>query len=292
MKSMTGYGLGKSQSPVSQIEVSLRTVNGRFLETRFHLPREFIPFESDLKKILEKYFSRGTMDIFVSRRTKPTAKSGAVQLNLEIAKSYHQSMKKLAKALGMKDQFHVEIIARLPEVIKLEEGHDVSPSEKKALLTAAEAACKACFEERKREGKSVKQDLEKVLTSLEKEISDIQSVREEANKNLLERFESRVKAKLTTVEFDSARLSQEIVIQLEKSDINEELARLKEHLRNYRELLKGDEAQGKKLDFYTQELLREVNTIGSKSSVARLTQIVVEAKTLIERLREQVQNVE
>ena len=91
---------------------------------------------------------------------------------------------------------------------------------------------------------------------------------------------------------DSARLSQEVVIQLEKSDINEELARLKEHIKNYRHLFSATGAQGKKLDFYTQELLREVNTIGSKSSVSKLTQIVVQAKTLIERLREQVQNIE
>ena len=169
MKSMTGYGTGKSQSALSQIEVSVRSVNGRFLETRFHLPREFVGLESDLKKVIAKHFDRGTLDIFVSRK---------------------------------------------------------------------------------------------------------------------------IKAKLSGVEIDSARISQEVVIQLEKSDINEEISRLKEHTKNYRHLLSEAGAQGKKLDFYTQELLREVNTIGSKSSVSKLTQIVVQAKTLIERLREQIQNVE
>jgi uncharacterized protein (TIGR00255 family) len=108
----------------------------------------------------------------------------------------------------------------------------------------------------------------------------------------ISRFEQKIKARLSGVDVDPNRLSQEVVMQVERSDINEEVSRLNEHIRNYKGLLAHNGAIGKKLDFYTQELLREVNTIGSKSSVSKLTQIVVQAKTLIERLREQVQNVE
>lgn len=292
MKSMTGYGLGKSQSTQTQIEVSLRTVNGRFLETRFHLPREFIAFESELKKKIEKYFERGTMDIFVSRKTRAAGGGTKVVVNRELAKQYKQAYAALAKDLGIQASVHLEAIARLPDVMKIEEASDVSGAEKKALFEAFEKACKACVSERLREGKSLKKNLSDNLGILEKEIDEIQTVREEVNQGLLHRFEQKIKTKLTGVEVDSTRLSQEVVIQLEKSDINEELIRLKEHIRNYRHLLSENQAQGKKLDFYTQELLREVNTIGSKSSVSKLTQIVVQAKTLIERLREQVQNVE
>jgi uncharacterized protein (TIGR00255 family) len=292
MKSMTGYGLGRSQSTASSIEVSLRTVNGRFLETRFHLPREFIPFEADLKKIMAKHFVRGTVDVFVSRKIKPGVLGSQITVNKELAKKYADAYKTLAKELKIKTQFHVETIARLPEVIKMEEAADVSGVEKKALLQAFEKACNACEEERKREGKSLRKDLEILLEQLEREVDEIQKVREEVNQNLLQRFEQRIKSRLTGLEIDSARLSQEVVIQIEKADINEELTRLKEHIQNYRQLFQLTEAQGKKLDFYTQELLREVNTIGSKSSVSQLTQSVVQAKTFIERLREQVQNVE
>ncbi len=292
MKSMTGYGLGKVQSNISTIEVSLRAVNGRFLETRFHLPREFIPFESDLKKILQKYFERGTLDIFINRRVKAGALGSQLTVNKELAKKYFDAYKTIAKELKIKPQFHVESIARLPDVIKMEEAAEVSTTEKKALVQALDKACKACDLERKREGKSLRRDLESLLDLLEKEVTGIQSVREEVNQNLLQRFEQKIKSRLTGVEFDSARLSQEVVIQLEKADINEELNRLKEHIKNYRQLFQQTEPQGKKLDFYTQELLREVNTIGSKSSVSQLTQSVVQAKTFIERLREQVQNVE
>src|SRR5690606_20882053 len=127
---------------------------------------------------------------------------------------------------------------------------------------------------------------------LEKQVKVISQMRESANAQLQERYETKVKARMKGTEIDPARLAQEIVIQLERADINEELSRLQEHIKNYRQLIQSKDAEGKKLDFYTQELLREVNTIGSKSQVAKITSAVVEAKTLIERLREQVQNVQ
>lgn len=292
MKSMTGYGLGKAQSPSSSIEVSLRSVNGRFFEPRLHLPREFYSFEGDLKKMLGQYFQRGTIDVFISRKVKPGKMTQKIIVNKALAKEYFQAYKLLSSELKLRSQLHLESIARLPEVIKIEDSYEIPASEKKALLQAFEKACKACEQERKREGKSLRDDMEAALDKLGKEIEEIHEVREEANKMLLSRFEQKIKSRLTGLEIDSSRLSQEVVIQLEKSDINEELTRLKEHIKNYRSLFSSTEPQGKKLDFYTQELLREVNTIGSKSSLSKLTQIVVQAKTQIERLREQVQNIE
>ncbi|PIS11012.1 MAG: YicC family protein [Bdellovibrio sp. CG10_big_fil_rev_8_21_14_0_10_47_8] len=292
MKSMTGFGQGKAQAASTQIEVSVRAVNGRFLETRFHLPREYVGMESDLKKQISKYFQRGTLDIFVSRRVRGAASPANLVVNKELAKKYHSAYKALAKELKLSPQLHVEIIARLPDVIKTEDSGEVTDKEKKTLVQVMEKACKACDAEREREGRFLCKDLDGVIGELEKEVNEILSLREEVNKTLLARFEQKIKTRLAGVEVDSARISQEVVIQLEKSDINEEVTRLREHIKNYGDLLHRGQAQGKKLDFYTQELLREVNTIGSKSSVSKLTQSVVQAKTLIERLREQVQNVE
>ena len=289
---MTGFGGAQAQSPKSQIEVSLRAVNGRFLETRFHLPREFHPFESDLKKILSKYILRGTLDIFVSRRVKNTAGQMQVVVNEDLARQYHDAAKSLAKQLKLTAATHVESLLRLPEVLKVETEVTVSAGEKKALLQAFEGACKACDQERKREGKSLVADMEKLLTGLDTQVRQIQEVREEANAGLMQKFEQKIKSRMAGLEVDSTRLSQEVVLQIDRTDINEEVTRLREHLKNYRKLLESHEPQGKKLDFYTQELLREVNTIGSKSSLSKLTQIVVDAKTNIERIREQVQNIE
>jgi uncharacterized protein (TIGR00255 family) len=292
MKSMTGYGTFRVQGKDVTVEVSIRSVNGRFLEPRFHLPREFVAFESDLKKTLGQHLLRGTIDVFISRRVKATASKAQLTVNEGLAKKYLTAYRTLSKELGLPLQVHLEAMARLPEVIKLEETYELFSGEETLLKKSFLEACKNCDKERVREGKALRKDLEKLLTSLDKQIRIITGLREEANVQLQERFETKIKGRLRGSEMDPARLSQEIVIQLEKADINEELSRLTEHIKNYRQLVSSQQAEGKKLDFYTQELLREVNTIGSKSQVAKITQAVVEAKTLIERLREQVQNVQ
>ncbi len=292
MRSMTGYGTAKVQSKNVSIEVSIRTVNGRFLETRFHLPREFVSMEAELKKLLSSQISRGTVDVFVSRKVKTEASRTDVKVNAELAKKYAKAYKVLAKDLSISYNPHLEAFARLPDVLKLDESHELFTEEDKLLRKVFSEACSFCDKERMREGKSLQKDLSKLLVGLEKQIKVISQLREEANLQLQERYETKIKARMKGNELDMTRLTQEIVIQLERADINEELSRLQEHIKNYRQLIMSKEAEGKKLDFYTQELLREVNTIGSKSQVAKITSAVVEAKTLIERLREQVQNVQ
>ncbi len=292
MKSMTGYGNARVQSKDVTVEVSIRSVNGRFLETRFHLPREFVAFEADLKKVLGASLLRGTVDVFVSRRVKNAGGKSKMTVNDALAKKYLAAYKHLSKELGVPFTVHLEAMARLPEIIKIEDSYELFVGEEKILKKAFTEACKNCDKERIREGKALRKDLEGLLVSLEKQVKTITSLREEANAQLQDKFEQKIRARLKGNEIDPTRLSQEIVIQLEKADINEELSRLSEHIKNYRQLVANQSAEGKKLDFYTQELLREVNTIGSKSQVAKITQAVVEAKTLIERLREQVQNVQ
>lgn len=292
MKSMTGFGTNRAQSADVTLEISVRSVNGRFLEPRFHLPREYMTFESELRKLLSDRLKRGTVDVFITRRVRSSGSKATLQVNRELARRYVQGYRALAKDLKLKEDLHLEVIARLPEVMKLEESSETDSKEKALVLKSFKAAVDACQTERQREGKALQRELEKMLSSLEKQVQGILALREDANRQLQEKFETRLAGRLKGGELDPQRLSQEIVLQLDKSDINEELQRLGEHIKNYRQILVSREAEGKKLDFYTQELLREVNTIGSKSQVARITQSVVEAKTIIERLREQVQNVE
>lgn len=292
MKSMTGYGTAKGQSKDLSIEVSIRSVNGRFLETRFHLPREYVALESELKRTLGGYLQRGTVDVYISRRLRSTSSKSQIHINDALAKKYFTAYKHLSKELGLPFNVHLESLARLPEVVKVEESYDLIGGEDKLLKKVFLAACKNCDKERTREGSALRKDLGGLLVALEKQVKTISNLRGEANAQLQEKFEQKIKARLKGNDIDPNRLSQEIVIQLERADINEELSRLAEHIKNYRQLVSSNSTEGKKLDFYTQELLREVNTIGSKSQVAKITQAVVEAKTLIERLREQVQNVQ
>jgi uncharacterized protein (TIGR00255 family) len=292
MQSMTGFGVGKSQSESYSFEVTIRAVNGRFLETRFHIPRELISLEADFKKVLGEYLKRGTVDIFVVKRQKSHGGSHRVHLNLDLAGEYKKGIDQLAKKLKVKSAATAETLFRLPEVIKFEDIGEFTKADLSAAKKAFVAACKACSIEKKREGLSLRKDLEKLLEQLSEHVDELRGLRKEANELLDERFRQRIKAKLEGQELDSQRLAQEVVFQLDKADINEELTRLDEHIKMYKKTVMSAEAEGKKLDFYTQELLREINTIGSKSQVAKLTQTVVEAKTAIERLREQVQNIE
>ena len=294
MKSMTGFGQARLQGEESNYEVNVKTVNGRFLEVRFHAPREMVSLEPELKKLLSEHFMRGTVDIFISRRMKTLSAPGKVMINEDLAKDYLKAFTQLSKKLKIKCQPTLELLTRQPDIVRLEDTGDYLEKDKKAVLQAFRKAMEACAAEREREGLALKKEMQKILGQLEEHVAQITSLREEANKTLQDRFiqkiENRLKA--TSTEVDQQRLMQEIVLQLEKSDINEELQRLEEHIKNYKKMLVSVTSEGKKMDFYTQELLREVNTIGSKSQVAKLTQAVVEAKTMIERLREQVQNIE
>ena len=294
---MTGYGIAQVQSNDLTIEVSFRAVNGRYLETRFHTPRLYYAFESELKKKVSSVILRGTVDVYVSRKMKASAASSRVVGNSKLANEYLKVFKKISTDLRLKDPVRLEQIIKMPDVITVEDVDAVQTNELNLLKKAFDAALKKIEIERQREGQALKKDLSKNLKDLQKYVQKISKLRDEANKILQERFEAKIKARLSkdvagTSAIDAQRISQEIVIQLEKADINEEITRLIEHLKNFEKIIEADVVEGKKLDFYSQELLREVNTIGSKSQVAGITEAVVESKTLIERIREQVQNIE
>lgn len=289
---MTGFGVGKAQSKTSKFEVTIRSVNGRYLETRFHLPRELMAYESELKKILNQSMKRGTVDVFINRKFKPSAQAQKISINEDLALEYKKTIDQIAKKTKLKSVISAETLLRLPEVIRTDEVQELGKEEEKCLKKAFEEACEACASEKKREGQSLRKDLEKHLTELENFLKQVREHREEANSLLEEKMRSRLQQKTEGIQIDPQRLAQEVLFQLDKSDINEEIVRLSEHLKAYRKMVEGDHAEGKKLDFYTQELLREVNTIGSKSQMSKMTQVVVSFKTVIERLREQVQNIE
>ena len=174
--------------------------------------------------------------------------------------------------------------------IKSKEG--VSPREKSEFLKLVAKATKLCAVERRREGKALENSLEKYLNDLQKLLARMESFIEGANRDMQKRFMERFAKSPFGEKVDAERLAQEVAVYLDRCDVSEEIERLREHLRHCRQLLKAPGATGKKLDFYSQELLREVNTIGSKSQLAPMTELVVESKGLIEKIKEQVQNVE
>lgn len=310
MKSMTGFGRSshrtvetpklsaraKSKAAAEpEIDISIRSVNGRYLELRFHIPREYAGLESEFKSILSETFTRGTLDIYVNRKASGTQK---LKVDSELAKQWLDGYRQLAKDLKLDADISLETIARAPEVIVVSQSQDseVSEAEKKIARKVLRAAAEACDNERVREGKSLKAELTRLTSRLEKIAFTMENLKAEAGQELERRYRERLGEGLKKFGagqgVDDQRIAQEIVMQLDRGDIAEELTRLREHLKAYQQLLVATEPQGKKLDFYAQELLREVNTIGSKSHIARLTSLVVEAKTIVEKIREQVQNAE
>ncbi len=323
MKSMTGFGQARSSTAGSELDVVIRAVNGRFLEIRFHLPREMMKLESEIKRRIEQKFARGTIDIYISRRAKALKSGAKIHVNEDLAKEYVKALASVSKILGgnvkkgpaksgsknsaekklggrgsaeILPQWSPESLLRMPDVAQLQEAEFDLEDEKKFILQAVDGASEICLQERLREGKSLQKDLLRKHGELTEVVQKIWATRDFANQELQRKISEKIQAKMHQAELahqlDPQRIAQEVTLLLEKSDISEEITRLEEHLTQYSQMLHSKDAHGKSLDFYTQELLREVNTIGSKSHLSKLTQLVVEAKTLIERLREQVQNIE
>jgi uncharacterized protein (TIGR00255 family) len=296
MKSMTGFGMAIKKMKAFELQVILKSVNGRFLETRFHLPKEFNAYESDLKKLLEGYVSRGTVDIYINRRGQLGERKIEINVRQDIVKQWlknHLQLKKVGQAEGVQfSPLSTSEVLNLPHVIDAFESSSPSSAEKSFLTKTFKEALSQFDKARIREGQHLKSELNSLFKTLSQLIEKMRTKREKANALLHDKLALKFKTLGFHQESLEQRLSQEILFHVDKSDITEELSRLGEHIRSCIQLLKAGQPEGKRLEFYNQELLREVNTIGSKSQLSELTALVVESKTVIEKIREQVQNIE
>ncbi len=292
MKSMTGYGSAKRDLKNFQLELNIKSVNGRFLELRFHMPKEYVAIESELRRLIPEYFSRGTIDIFCSRKVKVQNEVAGVEINYSLAEKIHKELTSLGKRLKLKSEINLEQIINSAPILKVKEDVELSKSEKTEIVGLFKESAKRCVVERTREGESLRKEFVSLLTQLSKQVAEIKDLKEIHNVEVSQRLKEKIKSKGLSDAIDDTKFQQELFFWTEKTDIAEEIQRLEEHIRNYRSLLLSKTSNGKKIDFYTQELLREINTIGSKSQSSKITQHVVEAKSLIEKLKEQAQNIE
>lgn len=289
---MTGYGNSKGSFEGLHLDISIRSVNGRFFEVRTHIPREYLAFERELKKNISEVIRRGTVDVYISRKSSGDSKESNVSIAIDKAKSWQKSYEKLAKTLKVQNDFSLATLVSQEKVISFEESSEPTKNEMSKVLDHLKKALTSCEKERKREGLALKKDLQGKLLELKKISESITKLRSDVNAKLQDKLRNKWENLNLSVEIDPQRIAQEIVLLVDKSDIDEEVTRLKEHLQRMKDLTQKKEPVGKKLDFYTQELLREVNTIGSKSSLSSITEKVVIAKSIVEQIREQVQNIE
>lgn len=293
MQSMTGFGQASAQVEGVLIEVSIKSVNGRYLETRPHIPKKFLPCEADLIKSLKKRFSRGTVDIYVQRQSEGAPADVDFSFQNKVAKKWLSEFRKSLKELKVQDNLEARDLIHIPDFMHVREPLGVSDKEKKLLAQVFEKALEACEKERLREGESLRKTCLDHLKNLQKQVKDLRSQREQFIKEAPGRIEAKLQKLLQgAVHMEPSRLLQEVAVLVDRTDIAEELDRLVEHIKNVEDLLQSKGSHGKKLDFYAQELLREVNTIGSKSPSAKIVESVVTAKNIIEQLREQIQNIE
>ena len=292
---MTGFGRASgAMSPRYFAAVTAKSVNHRFLEVSLRLPEYLWEVEAPLRAVASETFTRGKLDVAIRvQRTQQPEYS--VRINTQIANVVIPQLKAIADELGLGSSFSGTDLMRVPDLLQVEAvDAEATDEERDALVQVVREAFAQVTAMRKREGESLHTDLASRLTTIRDLQKRLAEKREDVRGELLAAYQQRVQeiAASAGVEINQDRIAQEVVIMVEKGDIAEELTRLAHHVEQVQQAIAGREPAGKKLDFLSQEMLREINTIGSKSRSTAIRTLVVELKTEVERIREQVQNVE
>ena len=289
--SMTGFGRGTAVRNGREITVELRSVNSRYFEYASRIPRTCNYLDSRVKKQLNQRISRGKVELSLTMQEVDAADT-VVAVNLELARSYQQALEQMSQTLGMRNDVSAGLVSRFPEVLSTHHA-DVDEEQLWEDVSAVTAQALDRFVAmRAAEGEKMKADIESRLAFLEQCVGRVESLSAGRVENYTARLYEKLRVILEDRELDDARVLTEAAIFADKTAVDEETVRLRSHIAQYREILSLDEPVGRKLDFLTQELNRETNTIGSKCQDLDITRIVVDMKAEIEKIREQIQNLE
>lgn len=288
---MTGYGVASVRHGGWSWTAEIRSVNQRGLEVRFNMPREYAPWESELRALVQQHAERGKVDILIQRMGRPES-TQRIRVNETLARAYVVAWREMQTQLHLGGDIGIELLANRPELFAVEEVKLPAEDEHTCVRRAVELALAAWNRERTREGKALQRDLRRRLATLERCRRAIARRIEQILPQLVARLRQRTRELLEGRELDEQRLLQEAVLVAERSDVTEELVRLDTHLQAARELLRQGGSLGKRLEFLLQEMHREFNTIAAKSADTEVTRATIEARSEIEKIREQVQNVE
>ena len=290
IKSMTGYGKSTMQIGLRQYQVEIKSVNHRYSDVNIKMPRVISYLEEDVKKQILSKISRGKIDVFITYENS-SSEANEIKINKEIAKLYIKELKNLAKEENILANIEVTDISKIPDVLTIKSNSD-DETIKNELLNTVNNAIDNLVNMRKQEGEKISCDLLQRLEYVENKTMEISAKSTGLIEEYVVKLEERIKELLKIDIVDKDRLAQEIVIYSDKCSTEEELTRLKSHIAQFKNLLEQEEPVGKKLDFLIQEMNRETNTIGSKSGKLEITNLVKEMKTVLEDIREQIQNIE
>jgi uncharacterized protein (TIGR00255 family) len=290
IRSMTGFGAGRGSAGGEELDVEIRSVNHKYCEVKVRLPRELAALEVDAAKAVRERLARGGVDVTVRRG----GGAGAVapRVDLALAEAYARAFSELRARLALPGAVTLADVVGAEGVIRLDERALDPDAAREALRTALAGALDALVAMRAREGEALARDVGGRLDEVEALVTRAAALVPQTVEHHRARLTERVQELTRGLAVDPARLAQEVALFADRTDVTEEVTRLRSHLAQARALLAGAEPAGRKLDFLVQEMHREVNTIGSKSQSAEIAAVVVSAKAEIERMREQVQNVE
>ncbi len=291
MRSMTGFGRADLERDGVRVAVDVRALNHRFFELKLSLPRGWGAHEAEMRKLVLDFVERGRIEVTL-RRTSLRPSASRLVVNEHLAIQYIQAIRRLGKRLELEQAIAPESVLQRPEIFQVVEEDEDYRSEVELGRQALLAALKALDAERLREGKAMKKDLTARLRELERASHKIGKLSAASRRAIVAGFQTRVRELAAIVPLDERRLYEDAVATAQRADISEEMVRLATHLAAFRQLLAEPRAVGRKIDFLLQEINREVNTMASKSQNAELTRVAVEAKSELEKIREQVQNVE
>ena len=291
MKSMTGYGRARYENEGREYAIEIKSVNNRYSDISIKVPKNISYLEDKIKKLILQSISRGKVDVFINF-TNNSDKGKNITINTELAEEYIKQLKKLTQTANIIDNIGVMDVVRLPDVLNIMVDEEAEEIIERELILCLNQAIDNFVSMRKQEGEKIKQDLKARIEIISKKVKNISNISTGLVKEYIVKLEKRINEILKNNVVDEARLAQEVVIYSDKSSVEEELTRLNSHILQFLELIEKDTPCGKNIDFLLQEMNRETNTIGSKANNLEITNMVVEIKTELENIREQIQNIE
>ncbi|MBR4182570.1 MAG: YicC family protein [Lachnospiraceae bacterium] len=291
IRSMTGFGHGEVETGDRRMVIEIKTINHRYLDVNIKMPKRLAMYDGKIRNILKDYMERGKVDIFVTFEDN-SINAGRIYYNEALAGEYYKYLKQMSETFGLDLDIRTSTLSKYPEVLEFKE-NDSDDSELYELLEKAlKAALEDLVKERETEGEKLKTDLLSKLDDLDGYVAKIEARAPDILKEYKDRLFLKVQDFIADNKLDEGRIAAEVTMYADKICVDEEIVRLKSHISGMRDILKKGGAIGRKLDFIAQEMNREANTTLSKSTDIEITDVGINLKTDIEKIREQVQNIE
>lgn len=291
MRSMTGYGVGRIENENYDLKVEIRSVNSRFTDINIRLPKIIFNLEEVVRKSIKERISIGKLDVYINLDIY-NSDNMKVKANLELARNYHSALSSLSREFDIQKPIGLSDLYLREGVLEVHQVENDSTFYKESILEATKMAIDTLIEMREEEGNNLKEILKKDKFIFHKMVRNVDERAPKVIEENLKKIEDKIKSIISEEKLDIQRLTTEAAIMADKLAIDEEIGRLFSHLSQFDSIIESNEPVGRKLDFLVQEINREINTIGSKSTNVEILGLVVDMKSQVEKLREQIQNIE